>query len=114
MRARVEAVAERTMQAVADTVAADTGLDRASAELLATALTGAAQVAARWWLDRDRPITQERGRPAARVAALAGHLELPALRTADRFGGRSRCRRQPPERRSLSAQRLGYVRPALG
>ena len=34
------------------------------AELLATALTGAAQVAARWWLDRDRPITAGRRRSA--------------------------------------------------
>lgn len=59
VRARVEAVAEKTMKAVADTVAGDTGLDRAQAELLATALTGAAQVAARWWLDRDRPISQD-------------------------------------------------------
>jgi AcrR family transcriptional regulator len=59
VRARVEAVAEKTMKAVADTVAGDTGLDRARAELLATALTGAAQVAARWWLDRDRPVTQD-------------------------------------------------------
>jgi AcrR family transcriptional regulator len=59
VRARVEAVAEKTMKAVADTVAGDTGLDRARAELLSTALTGAAQVAARWWLDRDRPITQD-------------------------------------------------------
>jgi hypothetical protein len=58
VRARVEAVSERTMKAVAETVAGDTGLDRASAELLSTALTGAAQVAARWWLDRDRPISQ--------------------------------------------------------
>jgi AcrR family transcriptional regulator len=59
VRARVEAVAEKTMKAVADTVAGDTGFDRARAELLATALTGAAQVAARWWLDRDRPVTSE-------------------------------------------------------
>ena len=59
VHARVEAVAEKTMKAVADTVAGDTGLDRARAELLATALTGAAQVAARWWLDRDRPMTQD-------------------------------------------------------
>src|SRR6476659_3471388 len=59
VRARVEAVSEKTMKAVADTVAGDTGLDRARAELLSTALTGAAQVAARWWLDRDRPISQE-------------------------------------------------------
>src|SRR6185437_521851 len=58
VRARVEAVTEKTMKAVADTVAVDTGLDRASAELLATALTGAAQVAARWWLASERPVSQ--------------------------------------------------------
>ncbi len=58
VRTRVEAVTQKTMQAVADTVAEDTGLDRASAELLATALTGAAQVAARWWLASDRPLSQ--------------------------------------------------------
>lgn len=58
VRARVDAVADKTMRAVADTVAADTGLDQARAQLLATALTGAAQVAARWWLDRDRPLSQ--------------------------------------------------------
>jgi AcrR family transcriptional regulator len=58
VRDRVEAVAQKTMQAVADTVAADTGLDRAQAELLSTALTGAAQVAARWWLACERPVSQ--------------------------------------------------------
>ena len=47
------------MKAVADTVAGDTGLGRAEAELLATALTGAAQVAARWWLDSDRPVSHD-------------------------------------------------------
>ena len=46
------------MLAVAETVAADTGLGRAEAQLLATALTGAAQVAARWWLGEDRPLPQ--------------------------------------------------------
>jgi len=51
VRERVERVSEKTMLAVADTVAADTGL--------ATALTGAAQVAARWWLASDRPIKQD-------------------------------------------------------
>jgi AcrR family transcriptional regulator len=56
---RVEAVTQQTMSAVADTVTADTGLDRASAELLSMALTGAAQVAARWWLASDRPVAQD-------------------------------------------------------
>jgi AcrR family transcriptional regulator len=59
VRRRVESVTERTMRAVADTVAADTGLGRSEAELLGTALTGAAQVAARWWLASDRPIAKE-------------------------------------------------------
>ncbi len=59
VRKRVESVTARTMAAVADTVAYDTGLSRAEAELLATALTGSAQVVARWWLASDRPVTQE-------------------------------------------------------
>ena len=58
VRHRVESVTEKTMLAVADVVAADTGLNRDEAQLLATALTGAAHVAARWWLDRDRPVRQ--------------------------------------------------------
>jgi len=53
---RVESATAEIMHAVADTVAGDTGLDRARAELLAMALTGGAQVAARWWLDNDRPV----------------------------------------------------------
>lgn len=58
VRERVEAVTQKTMRAVAGVVAADTGLDSASSELLATALTGAAQVAARWWLASERPVSQ--------------------------------------------------------
>jgi AcrR family transcriptional regulator len=59
VRQRVEMVTRKTMNAVADTVAADTGLSRPEAELLATALTGSAQVVARWWLDTDRPVPRE-------------------------------------------------------
>jgi AcrR family transcriptional regulator len=58
VRERVEAVTQKTIAAVADTVASDTGLDRAQAELLSTALTGAAQVAARWWLASEKPVSQ--------------------------------------------------------
>jgi AcrR family transcriptional regulator len=59
VRERVDTVTEKTMRAVADVVAADTGLGAAEAQLLATALTGAAQVAARWWLASDRPVSQD-------------------------------------------------------
>jgi AcrR family transcriptional regulator len=59
VRQRVLRVVNSTMLAIADTVAADTGLDRASAELLSVALSGAGQVAARWWLDSDRPVPKD-------------------------------------------------------
>ena len=59
VRQRVESVTRATMEAVAGVVAADTGLEQAEAALLATALTGAAQVAARWWLASDRPVPQD-------------------------------------------------------
>ncbi|MBV9593296.1 MAG: TetR/AcrR family transcriptional regulator [Actinobacteria bacterium] len=56
VRERLARVAETTVQAVAETIAADTGLDQARAELLSVALSGAGQVAARWWLDGSRPV----------------------------------------------------------
>jgi len=56
VRDRVERSTDEIMRAVADTVAGDTGLDRARAELLAMTLSGGAQVAARWWLDNERPV----------------------------------------------------------
>jgi AcrR family transcriptional regulator len=59
VRERVARVADHTMRAVAQTVAADTGLDAASAELLSVALTGAGQVAARWWLAENRPVPKQ-------------------------------------------------------
>jgi AcrR family transcriptional regulator len=59
VRERVANVSNSTMMAIADTVASDTGLDRASAELLSVALSGAGQVAARWWLDSSRPIPKD-------------------------------------------------------
>ena len=59
VRKRVDLVTRKTMEAVADTVASDTGLGRDAAELLATALTGSAQVVARWWLAKERPVSQE-------------------------------------------------------
>jgi AcrR family transcriptional regulator len=59
VRHKVESVTRNTMAAVAQAVSGDTGLGRAEAELLATALTGAAQVAARWWLANGRPLGQE-------------------------------------------------------
>ena len=59
VRARVEQSTDLTVAAVAATVRADTGLPAAQAHLLGVALIGAAQVAARWWLDTGRAIPKD-------------------------------------------------------
>jgi AcrR family transcriptional regulator len=56
VRERVERTSRLCMEAMADTIAADTGLLRPQAELLSVALTGLSEMAARWWLDTDRGV----------------------------------------------------------
>jgi AcrR family transcriptional regulator len=56
VRDRIAQVSRRCMQAVADTIAADTGLPRPEVELLAATVTGTSEVAARWWLESDRAL----------------------------------------------------------
>lgn len=51
VRERVERMKQQVSDAIAETVAADTGFGPAHAELLAVGLTGMSEVAARWWLD---------------------------------------------------------------
>ncbi len=59
VRTRVERTERAITLAVAETVAAETGLDRSAAELLASTLIGAAQMAARWWLSNQRPVSKD-------------------------------------------------------
>ena len=56
VRERLGGVSRLCMQAVADTIAADTGLPRAQVELLAATVTGTSEVAARWWLESERAL----------------------------------------------------------
>jgi AcrR family transcriptional regulator len=53
VRERVERSLQISIDALADTIAQDTGLERADAELLSCGLAGLAEVSARWWLDSD-------------------------------------------------------------
>lgn len=69
VRVRVEQSTHLTVQAVAATVRADTGLPDDQAHLLGVALIGAAQVAARWWLDTGRSL------PKAEAVRLLGTLQ---------------------------------------
>ena len=56
VRERIAGVSRLCMQAVADTIAADTGLPQAQVELLAATVTGTSEVAARWWLESGRAL----------------------------------------------------------
>src|SRR5688572_19765597 len=68
VRERVERVEKGCVEAITDTIMADTGVSRARAELLAAGLCGAAEVAARFWLTGGRTI------PKAEAEALVGTL----------------------------------------
>jgi AcrR family transcriptional regulator len=56
VRERVERASQLCMEAIADTIGKDTGAARARAELLAVGLTGAAEIAARYWLTTERAV----------------------------------------------------------
>ncbi len=59
VRQRVERMQSATAAAVAEVIGEDTGLDPAEADLLGTALTGMAQVTARYWLQTGGRIPRD-------------------------------------------------------
>ncbi|MFZ5872780.1 MAG: TetR/AcrR family transcriptional regulator [Actinomycetota bacterium] len=66
VRDRVERLERACAEAIAEVIADDTGLPRAESELLGMALTGMAQVTARYWLQSGRRIPRSE---AERLAA---------------------------------------------
>ena len=68
VRERVDRVERSCAAAIAEVIADDTGLPRAESELLGMALTGMAQVTARYWLQSGRVI------PRAEAERLAAQL----------------------------------------
>jgi len=56
VRDRIALASRLCVEAIADTIAADTGLPRPQVELLSVALTGTSEMAARWWLGTDRAL----------------------------------------------------------
>ena len=60
VRERVDHALDACVDAIADTIAADTGVDPAEARLLSVALAGQAEVSARWWLASGGRVSKER------------------------------------------------------
>jgi AcrR family transcriptional regulator len=69
VRERVERSLQISVDALADTIARDTGLDRDEAELLSCGLAGTAEVSARWWLASEGRVPKDRA--VSLLAALA-------------------------------------------
>jgi AcrR family transcriptional regulator len=59
VRERVERVERSCIEAITETIMADTGVSRARAELLAAGLTGAAETAAQFWLTNGRQVPKD-------------------------------------------------------
>ena len=79
VRARVDRMEQLSVEAVTETIMADTGVPRARAELLAAGLCGAAQVAARWWLQgaRNGEMSQEEAERLITQLAWCGIADFP-------------------------------------
>jgi AcrR family transcriptional regulator len=60
VRERIERSLQLSVEAIADTIARDTGLQRDDAELLSCGLAGVAEVSARWWLASSNQVPKER------------------------------------------------------
>jgi AcrR family transcriptional regulator len=79
VRVRVDRMEQLSVEAVTETIMADTGVSRPRAELLAAGLCGAAQVAARWWLQgaRNGEVSQEDAEQLVTQLAWRGIADFP-------------------------------------
>lgn len=77
VRARVDRMERLAVDAVTETIMADTGASRVRAEILAAGLCGAAQVAARFWLAGGREVSQEEAEQLMSTLAWRGIGSFP-------------------------------------
>jgi AcrR family transcriptional regulator len=77
VRARVDRMERLAVEAVTETIMADTGASRVRAEILAAGLCGAAQVAARFWLAGGREVSQEEAEQLMSTLAWRGIGSFP-------------------------------------
>jgi len=77
VRERVERVERGCVEAITDTIMADTGVSLARAELLAAGLCGAAEVAARFWLTGGRKIPKTEAEALVSTLSWRGIASFP-------------------------------------
>ena len=74
---RVDRGLEACIEAVAEAVITDAGLDLPRARMFAVGLVGASQVSARYWLDNDRPVPKDEAVAITSSLAWRGVAHLP-------------------------------------
>jgi AcrR family transcriptional regulator len=79
VRERVDRALQKSVEAIADTIARDTGLQRDDAEMLSCALAGAAEISARWWMNSPGNIPKERAVELVQALAWRGISGYPLL-----------------------------------
>jgi AcrR family transcriptional regulator len=79
VRALVARMDVQVNDAIADTIAADTGLSRERARLLSVGLTGMSEITARWWLDNDRLLPKAEAVSLVESLAWGGISNFPLL-----------------------------------
>jgi AcrR family transcriptional regulator len=77
VRARFERVERGCIEAITETIMADTGLGRERAELLAAGLCGAAEIAARFWLTGGRQIPKSEAEALLSALSWRGIASFP-------------------------------------
>ncbi len=84
VRDRAERVERSCIDAITETITVDTGVSRPRAELLAVGLTGAAEVAARFWLADGRKVDKSEAVDLLATLAWRGISSFPLHGAADR------------------------------
>lgn len=74
---RVERATDACIDAVAEAVITDAGIDVARARMMAVGLVGVSQVSARYWLDNDRPVPKDEAVAITSSLAWRGVAHLP-------------------------------------
>ncbi len=86
VRARFERVERGSIDAITETIMADTGLGRERAELLAAGLCGAAEIAARFWLTGGRQIPKSEAEALLSALSWRGIASFPLQGTEPPVG----------------------------
>jgi AcrR family transcriptional regulator len=83
VRERFERVERGCVDAITETIMADTGIGRERAELLAAGLCGAAEIAARFWLTSGRQVPKEEAETLLSALSWRGIASFPLQDTAN-------------------------------